>query len=194
MDGYSIFKEGLNVASLLSGPLIAIFAFKALNQIKVTKEIADKQAKMESYKLTMDACRNFSEVVIPSIDELTDLIESNSIDVLGKSKARIEDHRIKVEYFTEYDFNENDFEKIKPHATKVINSISVLSYFLLSDLSDEYLAYENLALVYCSTVEMLAPLISELPIVRGRSPIEEIYVLWKERLDSDRMIREIAKI
>lgn len=193
MDGYSIFSEALNVASLLSGPLIAVFAFKALSQIKVTKEIADKQAKMESYKLTMEACRDFSEVVIPSIDELTGLIESNSIDFLGKSKVKIENNRIKVDYFIKFDFNEIDFEKITPHAAKVINSISVLSYFLLSDLADEYLAYENLAPVYCSTVEMLAPVIIELPAVRGSSSIEELYVLWKERLDSDRKILEIIR-
>lgn len=108
-------KDILEIIYFMSGPIIAIFAFMALHQIKITKQQLENDknilrinSKRESIKLATEQCNIYVKEIIPDINILDKSIKTMNIDFYQKSKANITQEEISITPYIE----EDDYNKI----------------------------------------------------------------------------------
>lgn len=190
----NIIKEVLEYIYFLSGPVIAVFAFKALGQIKVTREIAKINSRREAVKLATEECRYYSENIIPLINELEKKIEEFDVQIFSKSKVDVKSDKIDVLPFVDYKNYDESWEKISPYFGRVINSLSHFSTFFVSGVADESVAYNSLGTTYCYIIKRLSPVL--VPIIADREENNAItlFYIWNNRKVKAEAIQQKIKL
>ena len=197
-----ITKNILEIIYFLSGPLIAVFAFMALNQIKISKQqlqndnkILNINSKRESIKLATEQCNIFMKEIIPNINMLDNIIEELKIDFYKKAQVTIEQGKISISPETQ-----NDYFKIKYSKEyiqcilEVLNSIEVFSIYFSSRIADENIAYLSVGETYCGTVKKLLPDIILVGKGNHFKNILPLFMLWHFRLKKEKLENEKKKL
>ncbi len=189
----SVIKEILEYIYLLSSPAIVFVAYKALGQIKITREIARTNSKREAFKVTAQECRYFSEKIIPLIDALDEKIENLDIQFFTKSEVKIENNSIQVKPFVKYKHHNDTFDEISLNLVSLMNSLSDFSMFFISGVADERLAYNSVSTTYCGTIEKLAPILVPAAGDDAESTLR-LYMIWHNRKEKEEAIKEKKKL
>lgn len=178
-------KDILEIPYLLSGPVLAYFAYRALDQISLSERLAKENAKRDSIKLTAEECRYYSEKIIPLANEFDDLIKKHNLEIFIKSKVHVENNEIKVSSPAAHHTMDKAPDEFFENITALINSLSSFSTFFVSGVADERLAYKTTGTTYCRTVTKLAPMLVNLANKTHENNILQLYIIWKNRQDID---------
>lgn len=162
-------KEILELLYLLSGPVIAVLAYLALEQIKIARKQLEEQRKATRINSKRDALKTMSEQIakygseiIPLINALDYKIKSENIEYFKKSKVEITPEGMNIFPCSDSD----EIEKVKsifPEFTEMMNALEGFSTFFISGVADEKTAFHSLSTTFCNTVKEKAPLIVMTP-------------------------------
>lgn len=189
----NMFKEILEFIYFLSGPALVFMAYKALEQIKVTRDIAKINSKRESFQITAQECRHYSQNIIPLLDTLDKKIEELDVQIITKSKVIITDRKIEIKPFFDYDHYDESIEQLTPYLVKASNAISDFATFFISGIADESLAYRSLGRTYCNTIKQLAPLL--IPLCQNNDDdVMTLFFIWNNRNEKQAALAEKKKI
>jgi hypothetical protein len=185
-------KNILELLYLLSGPALVFFAYKALEQIKVTKDLAKINAKREAYKVTADESRYFSEKIIPLINILDTKVDELGAQVFLKSSVKVENNTVIVKLFTNYPKHDEIIDQLTGEFVELSNALSDFSTYFVSGIADEKLAYNTLGRTYCDTVKKYAPLL--VLISNANDNVIQLFVIWNNRAIKDKALIEKRKL
>ncbi|MBT2920573.1 MULTISPECIES: hypothetical protein [Vibrio] len=185
-------KEILEILYLLSGPALVFLAYKALDQIKVAKELAKVSSKREAYKATADECKYYSEKIIPLINNLDSKVKKFDAQIFTKSEVKVENNSISVSPFYKYDHHETAMDEIYLDLSAVINALSDFSTYFMSGVADERLAFKSLSYTYCDTVKKYAPVL--IPLVKNEDSTLQLFIIWNTRIEKQKAIEEKKKL
>jgi len=183
-------KEILEYFYFLSGPVIALLAFKGLHQIIVSKEIAKTNAKRDAFKLTAEQCKYYGENIIPLVNELDKSIATHNAQLFTKSKYIIENNNIKVIPNSDYPEFDETIQNLVVELSNVYNALNSFSLFFVSGVADENLAYMTLGKTYCNTVERLLPFLVNASTYSGEDNILSLFLIWHHRKNKEKAIKE----
>ncbi|MDD2382853.1 MAG: hypothetical protein PHN18_01545 [Sulfurospirillaceae bacterium] len=178
-----LFKEILNILYLLSGPFIAIFAYFALQQIKVAKESISINSTRDSLKLTAEQVKYYNNIIIPLQNEFNTYIKSIGTKAF-QAKAFIPDKAF-----------DTNFEGIVRKLVPLANEIESFSLYFTSGVASEEQAYHSLSFTYCSNIGEILPLISE--VANGKhayTATAELYSIWQNRNENENLLKNKSEI
>ncbi|WP_455288189.1 hypothetical protein [Vibrio parahaemolyticus] len=167
-------------------------AYKALDQIKVTKELAKVSSKREAYKVTADECKYYSEKIIPLIDNLDSRIEELDVQMFTKSKVKVENNKIAVSPYFQYDHHDSAMDKIASELIAVSNSLSDFATYFTLGIADEQLAYKTMSYTYCNTVKKYAPILIRL--AAKEDSVFQLFIIWNTRMEREKALDEKKKL
>ena len=124
-----IFKDIIELLYYASGPIIAIFAFKGLKQLSISKQNAKIAAKRDSFRLAAEQCSKFLENIEPKLNELDNLLAKGTCDFITKSQVNILDNSFSVKFHKGGDSKE--FELVISKVMEVLNCFEAFSLFFL---------------------------------------------------------------
>lgn len=198
----------LEIASLLSAPVIAICAIIALRQIKTgiaqlaaTEGATRTQCERESAKIAAEQTKVFAEDVIPLIAQFGELKAAGKYPILSSIEV--------TEDLPEIHCKVNDgaglTKEIYSHGgliVNILNRMESVAMFLTCGVGDADKAYRPLSSIFCEHVRHFLPYV----VVQNRNHKQFTYTLtifgaWalkarKEKIESEMKTNEteLAKV
>ncbi|HVP36711.1 MAG TPA: hypothetical protein VMT04_06905, partial [Terriglobales bacterium] len=86
----------LEILYFLSGPLVALFVFLGLRQLKISKDSMRLSAKRESFRLAAERCTHYAEHIIPVINEYDRLLKEKGCEFMTKADIEVSNNDFKV--------------------------------------------------------------------------------------------------
>jgi hypothetical protein len=179
-----LLHEILELIYFLSGPAIAVFAWKGLTQLKITREIAKTSAKRESYRLAADRVTYYHERVIPLQNALDFTCKSKGISLFDKTKLEKVGSRFRIIYAEGYN-PISDIHTVAPDLSAAFNAMEAFAVFFMSGIADEQVAFGSVGKTFLNSVSKYLPVLLFLSDGEYYKNIINLYVLWNER--SERM-------
>lgn len=196
-----LFKDWLEIAYFLSGPIVAFIAFLALGQIRVAKSQMEEQkkslritSKRDALKLTAEQVTVYCDKIIPLQNKLDAKLKSDNVKILDKFNIEFNNNSIKV-IPPQEDFNYEDFKSFAEEFVNIANAMESFSTYFVSGVADEKVAYLSLGSSFCDSMKKLAPIL--IPISNdGRrfSATLRLYSIWGERLESEALEKQKLEI
>jgi hypothetical protein len=191
---YSIIKDIVEIIYFLSGPIIAFLAFKGLKQISLTKELANINAKRESYKLAVEECRKFSDEIVPIIDSFNEKVTKYNIRYFKESKVEIGNNQLTVEPFINYKEHPIVIQNVVNEVYILINKLIAFSLFFISGIAAEEVAFTAAAEIYCATIKKLSPVLVKQPDFNSDDSLVKLFFIWYKRLEVVKAKKEMEKL
>ena len=151
-------KYAAEIFYLISGPVVAYFAYRALEQISVSKNSTRTQSTRESYRLAAERCEFFNDRIMPLRKKLKEACKIHSILYFDKSEVSFNNDEISVK---PYDV-ENEGRKlllINDEINDVGNGLELFAVYFTSKIADESLAFRTIGKLYCEVVKELLPVL-----------------------------------
>ncbi len=167
---------------LLSAPLLAYFAFKALEQIKVGKNATKIQSQRDSIRLAAERCEFFHKEVEPEIKKFFGCLKEKEIDFLENCEVHIEKDRIKFKPYK----NEESLQKLVDELDSFValfNRLELFSMYFTGRIANEEFAYYALGSTYCKLVERLIPVLMMSMFKDECKHIMSLFLIWYPRLE-----------
>jgi len=192
-------RNFLEILYFLSGIALVVVAIIALQQIKVAKEDIRIRSEREAATLTASQCERYSEKIIPILEELIELFESNSITPYNGATSGVSVDRDMRDWITKYNPAitrkttgiSSKHGTIKEHMICVLNAFESFSIYFSKKVCDESLAFDCIASTYCFMVKACFPILMEL---RGNDGLFEntltLYNTWTQRKDAQDLRKE----
>lgn len=168
---------------------LAVFAFKALEQVKISKDIARTSAKREAFKLAAEQCRYFAETVIPLSDKLHAQCAKLNLTSFSNPKFEVLDGEITFPNFPESSVLV-DFQKCQYEMMTFLNSIEAFAVFFVSGVAEESVAYRETGTTFCVTMKKMMPAVYLYRKygVRYESTVK-LYEIWSARAASEELLK-----
>jgi hypothetical protein len=196
-----LIKQILEVLNLISGIAVGIAAIVALKQLKIgvhqakiARDAIRIAAARESFKLAADQCHRFGEQIIPQFNRLAQELSANQTTFI-LAPFKVKDGEI-AELNMERPALKAYAEKLGSNSLIFLNSMESFAMFFTSKVADENVAYREAGISFCALVEYFVPLIQWNRLI-GDAPYAstiELYELWHERLEHEKLIKEKNQI
>jgi len=183
-------KDILEIIYYLSGPCLVLIAYKALDQIKVSKKIAETSNKREAYKIAIEEVRFYSDEIIPLINRLDKKIAKHDIKFIKNIKNTITEDSLTIESFKMNKEDDDLMLMIIEDVSDLFNKLESFSNFFTSAIADEMTAYHTTAETYCSTVKQYSIYLALERKDDMEHCIMELFYIWNNRLNKERLINE----
>jgi len=188
---------------LVCGPIIAIFGFSVIRQIKLAKEqlkTAKEQLLENQKQLVIISSRDAIKTAAEQVKFYMDIIVKHANDASDKLKeigiTRIE---IPTTRFIRQDILDYPkIEEIIAYMEKsdemvsfdlnILNSLETFSTYFIQKVADETVAFQSVGKSFCHTVEKISFRLSSVRDIGSESDYfnntVSLYKLWKNRLDT----------
>jgi len=179
----------------ISAPVVAYFAYRALEQIKVARGAAKTMSKRESIRLAAMRCEYFDKEVVAANKELFTVLKEKRIEFLNKSEVEINNDCIKVKPYKDKQDLTNLLNQIELLA-KLINRLELFAMYFTGGIADEEFAYLALGRPYCEFVRKILPLLMIGSFKNDCKHILRLFLLWYPRIQeqvSGERKRELEK-
>lgn len=194
-------KYWLEIAYLISGPLIAVIAYLALGQIRLAKKQLEEQkkslsitSKRDALKLTADQITMYGEKIIPLQNALDEKLNAEGVEVLEKFRVEFESGAIKVIPPKE-EIKFEDFTCFAKEFIAVANTMESFSTYFASGVADEKVAYLSLGSTFCSSMKKMTPILIPLGNNGRRfSASLRLYSIWGSRLEGEALEKQRNEI
>ena len=194
-----ILKNILEIIYFLCGPLIAFFAFKALEQISETRKQVNEtkenrliSSKRESFKIAAEKCEHFMTTIIPLINNLDEAVVESKVSFFEKSETILTKDGINViPRFKDKDEVSKVFDL--PNL-ELFNPLESFSLFFVSGVAEEKVGYLTVGHTFCSTVKKYAPLLVRLSDETYFNNTLKLFSIWSHRIEKERLEKEKTKI
>jgi hypothetical protein len=197
MDFFDSTKTIVENLSLLSGPILTIFAIVGVFQLFQTKKALIITSKRDAANLAAQQIKDYSERIIPLLSEYDFALLSDKIPSIKIEIGEFNEEYLK-EKLGEKKINEISLERIKyiVYQCDALNSLEAFSTYFTKGVADEQIAYSAIGRTFCYSVENY---FFEISNHRKESDptyqnIIELYKLWSERLKKDRLTLEQKEI
>jgi phosphate/sulfate permease len=163
-------RKYAELASFLASPLIAYFAWRMLEQLRIgyeqvkaatsqmvtTQKIAQTQAQREALRIAADQTCAFAENVIPMLDQFHKFKREGKYPILLSAKVegtwpQMQCHIADQEAFRK-EVESNDALVIR-----ILNRIEGIAMYFAIGVADADKAYAPLCNTFCSQVKLLMP-------------------------------------
>ncbi|SHG70579.1 hypothetical protein SAMN05444483_12330 [Salegentibacter echinorum] len=194
-------KDILEIIYFLSTPLLALFAYKALGQIKQTKNQIDESrksrqlsSKRESYKLSAEKCDYFLNNLIPKMNLIYRKLEEENVKFFEDSEVIIANKRITVNPDLK---KPEDLLKLIDDVPilELFNALESFAVFFVSGVADENIAFLTIGRSYCSTVKTYLPIL--IPLSDNNKHFANtlnLFIIWHSRIEKENLEKEKTKI
>lgn len=175
------------------GPLLAIFAFMALKQITVARDVARTASLREAYRLAAEQAHIYATEIVPKLNELDRQIDENKITLFETAQVTVERNGVRIERKT----SKADLEQlvqIVPAFMAVVNRMEIFALYFTSKVAAEGIAYSSVGATYVRSVRRLLPLLVVSANNKNHENLMKLFLLWHERLEKERLEREKASI
>lgn len=184
-DIFKGIKAILELIYLISAPVIAYFAFRALDQIKVAKNSSALSAKREAYKITAERCEYYQERIIPLFNSLYEKILEENVSFFKDSRVDISDENIII------DFAEDDIKAVIDEILNVVNALESFSVFFVSGVGNEVIAYKTIGTTFVESVKSYLPFIIKYGQILGSGKrfnnTLKLFTIWNQRMESENL-------
>lgn len=173
----------LEIANWIGGILIAIFAFKGLQQLKIAKDTIAISSKRDAFKLTADEVSLYLNHVIPLFDALDERIKNEKITFFAEAEVKINEKEIGVN-FPKGEKHIMDLISIAGEIVKLLNALESFAIYFISGVASEELAFTSVGTTYCSSVKKILPVIVLLnDNKKNYKNLLKLFYLWNSRLE-----------
>lgn len=181
---FAAFRAVLELLYFASGIAIAIAAFWALEQIRLTKQIARTNARRESVKLAADLCTYYAETVVP---KMTLAVEEHNASSLGYLSVTAQpSFVIKDGEILNTKFNTAKLAEGPSHKAGIacVNVLEAFAIPFAAGVADEDIGYRETGISFCRAVTTFMPLMFQLRTTNsGRfESAVRLYEIWNGRL------------
>ena len=195
-SAYQTVRNALELLYFLAGIILVYAAMKALRQIRVgleqlklTKDIANVTIKREAFKTAHEQCKMYANEIIPSMHKLRLERETSPSALTNPWLFNIKDG--------EFESNNFNYALIAAEIQKfvnidILNSIEAFAMFFVDGIADEQVGYRETARSYCVNVKYLMPAFWFCRVAKCgdfKSTIR-LYEIWDARLKVDEMQKE----
>lgn len=191
---FEYIRAAFEIAYFGAGIAIALFAYKGLAQIKLTKDIATSNAKREAFKLAVEQCRFFAEQVVPARAKIVETARTKGF-VFGRAATFeiLEGEITKLET-PGRDINAEG-AALELELVLYLNRLEAFAMTFISGVADEMVAYRETAAGFCQLVKEAVPFIYAFRQrgIRYESTIR-LSEMWNNRLQSEALTKQKAQI
>jgi hypothetical protein len=193
MEFFDSTKSIAENLSLISNPILAMFAVVGVVQIFQAKKALVINSKRDAANLATQQIKDYNERIIPVLTKYDFALIEDKV-----SAIKIEVGEFSEAYLIEKLGNKLVLDKYKESIKYVVllcdalNALEAFSTYFTKGVADEQIAYSAVGRTFCYSVENY---FFEISSCRNENDptyqnIIELYHIWKPRLDKDRLIRE----
>lgn len=192
-------KDYLEILYFISGPIIAVFAFYGLRQIKEAKhQVQELQktrvinCKRDSYVLAAEKCTYYLEKIVPQINTLdTDIREKN----FSFFKNSIIDETDTAFSLKPIFKDKTEFEAVfNLNVLPVFNELEAVSVFFISGVASEKIGFMTIGHTFCSTIKNYLPYMILLSSGKHFNNCLSLYKLWHNKIVESELKKEKNKL
>jgi hypothetical protein len=192
-ETYYVIRNALEILYFLSGAVLVVIAFAGLRQINIgleqirlTKQIAEKTAQRDAYRLAHEQCQSFGTSIAVTIVQVLGSAKAAGITVYAGLAFEVEGGRI-VRHSFQSDVIAAAVTRIDP--TVAMNMLEGFAMFFVTGLADEEIGYRETAIAFC---ELAAALMPAFWYYRERKramykSVIELYEMWNNRLAIEKL-------
>lgn len=175
------------------GPALAYFAYLALQQIKVAKDVARKASMREAFRLSAEQTHIYITQIIPCINELNQFIKDEKLTFFTEATVNIEDEGIKVKHAEIDDATEQLMKSMKL-LLDVVNRLETFSLYFISKVADEKVAYSSLGATFVHSVRELMPFLVMSANNDHHKNIMGLFYIWHTRIEKEKLEKDKKSI
>jgi hypothetical protein len=175
------------------GPFLALFAFFALKQITVAKQVSKTASLRDAYRLAAEQCHCYATEIVPKLNELDRAVKENDVTFLDNTKVTISQHRVDVER-SPGNVDVDKLVAIGPAFMEAINRLETFSLFFTSRVADEQIAFSSVGETFVSSVKRLLPLLAISAKNGNHQNALKLFLLWNHRLEKQKLDRQKSSI
>ena len=205
---YNNIRLLLEMLSYITSPLILLAALIGLiqlrfaqrqiktmqDQITVEKETFKLQTIRESFQISANECRIFSEKIMPVIVQIDKFIEENKITILDDISLLETDKGFTVNLSKVKDDQVQLLKKIEDELRIYFNGMELFALLFTSRVANNKIGFLTMGSVFVIEVERMAKL---LPLCNATQDdckaIWPLYFDWKKRLQKLKLEKEISE-
>ncbi|MBT2931058.1 hypothetical protein [Vibrio anguillarum] len=172
----------LEVIYLLSAPVVAYFAYRALEQIRVGKNATKIQSDRESIRLAAERCEYYHKEISPEVVKFFDHLKDKDIDFIDKCEVIIDNDGVSIKA-------PNDDESLKKLVEEIdcfhelFNRLELFAMYFSGKIANEEFAYHALGITYCKLIKRLMPLLMMNFFKDECKHIITLFYIWNPRVD-----------
>ena len=188
-------KDIAQVSCWLAGPLLAYFAWRALEQIKGSKRIAEIKAERDALAITCERCQFYADTVVPLTGTVAELFKTGKLKEFSAVKVDESNEKsFKLEFQTQGKWLE-ELEDNRHDIMTLMNSLEAFALPFSTGLADEKTAFSPVSHSFCNTVKSLLTAIMYNYIQAGTFVhTMSLYITWRDRRERDRIQQQQKNI
>lgn len=181
----------LETLYFLSGPALAFFAWRALEQIKVMKtqtlqqrDHAKSEAKRDELKITLEQIHNYKENILQLENQLEEKTKEIGFEFLEDIKIEIEENTIRI-MPPQDGIPKEEFSKVLDvvvEFTQTFNAIEAFSVFFISGIADDKFAFPYISKSYCNFVKRYLPILALINDGYAYNATIGLFYIWESKL------------
>lgn len=162
---YLYLRAILELLYFLAGLGIAIGVYLGLQQLELTKELADASNKREAVKLAAQQCKYFADELVPAFDSLAAEYKKNALTFIAVHLNRQPPtYMLKDGKFIKHDFNMNLLQAEMPKVEySIVISLNAAESFAIpfaAGVADDEIGFQETAAAFCALLNAYMPALS----------------------------------
>jgi len=187
-------RSALELLYFHSGIAIAVAAVKALGQIKLTKDIAEKNARRESLKFAAERCQYYAHTCVALHTTLFDLLKKQG--PLPQPVAfEVAAGEITVKNQQALGIVAAQFGKASMEGTYYLNSLEAFAIPFVAGVADDELGFQETADAFCKAIkELIVPIVAMRRQGAKYESCVRLYEVWSARLEAEKMKEQMKDL
>lgn len=180
MNSYSIFKEVLDVISLIVGIGIGLTIIIAYKQLKIMKNEFEANQYRSSVEKSLEYINKFAMETLPALKRYEAYLEKNADTSLSEFQGRA--FEIKRTELSDEEVRQRGEHEV----FAIVNSVDVTATVINSGIADKNSAFQSLGKSFCECVEVTIDVIEyfrRTEHVSLFSNTETLYLEWRKEFD-----------
>lgn len=185
---YLYLRAILEILYFLAGLGIALGVYLGLQQLRLTKELADASNKREAVKLAAQQCKYFAEVVVPAFDKAIAEYKATALTFLGAYlNKQPPAYILKDGKFIKNNFDvrliQAEMPKIEKSAVTSLNSAESFAIPFAAGVADDEIGFQETAAAFCNLVNTWMPALFFLCHTQGVTYASALtlFCVWNDR-------------
>lgn len=182
-ESYHLMRSILELLYFASGIAVAIGVFWGLEQLKITKQLANINAKREALKFAAERCQYFAESTVPAMTSFMAKYNGLKLTFLRESKWTIQNGEI-ISHDCDTKVLDSEIPTVETLLVNYLNTMEAFAIPFAAGVADDELGFKETAMAFCQGVKVLMPAFFQMRrkgAARYESTIK-LYETWNKRL------------
>ena len=193
----SILRQVLEDLYYVAGIAIAVVAWKGLEQLRVTRDIAKKNAQREALRFAAERCQYFADSVAPAQDRFATAYRNANCTFLTKPGTfSVKGGELTViSGFNEALYNAES-PRLRTDIPTYLNTLEAFAIPFIARMADDDLGYQETGISFSSMVTEVLPLLYKVRKTNYSGPYAStlrLYEHWSERRSAEEAGQNLMK-